>query len=393
MNSGIKEFVAARIARLREYMAANRLEAVIVTKPENTFYFSNFNPVLNSHPLYMVIPLQGEPCLLVHCIRYSHALEEGCIGNVQCYGQWGGNPSLAASPVEAIAKLLGDSVRRAGLELDDISVSFFNQLCVRLGVEEPVNLSKEISMMKLVKDPYEISCIRKAAHLVDTGVEAAIAGLRSGLTEAEACTEGQYSMRRLWHSAYPDMEVCGFGTSEGGMIDSLHVWSLANEHIAYGCDVPRHYKPRPGDIALPMAWAKVGGYHAENERTLVVGKLEGKREAAYQAMLEARAAIFRILKPGVLFEELFIAAADVFTAHGFMDILPGRVGHGIGNSGHEFPSLAKGNMIPLEPGMVITVEPGLMDKGWGGARHSDTVLITQDGYEQLTKLENGRIVI
>jgi Xaa-Pro dipeptidase len=391
MNSDIKGFVAARIAKLKKHMAAGGLEAVIVTKPENTFYFSNFNPVLNSHPLYMVIPLQGEPCLLVHCIRYSHALEEGCIENVQCYGQWGSTPSLAAGPVEAIAKLLGSSVRRAGLELDDISVSFFNQLCVRLGVEEPVNLSKEISMLKLVKDPHEISCIRKAAHLVDTGVEAAIVGLRKGLTEAEACTEGQYRMRHLWHKAYPDMEVCGFGTSEGGMIDSLHVWSLTNEHIAYGCDVPRHYKPKTGDISLPMAWAKVGGYHAENERTLAVGRLEGKREQAYQAMLEARAAMFRILKPGVRFEELYAAAAEAFTDYGFKDILPGRVGHGIGNSGHEFPSIARGNTISLEAGMVITVEPGLMDKSWGGARHSDTVLITPEGYEQLTQLENGWI--
>ena len=102
---------------------------------------------------------------------------------------------------------------------------------------------------------------------------------------------------------------------------------------------------------------------------------------------------FQILKPGILFKELYFAAAKVYSDAGFENILPGRIGHGCGCSAHEFPSLAPNNEIPLAPGMVITIEPGLMDKKWGGVRHSDTVLITEDGYERLTKLDNGRIVI
>ncbi|MEG2143864.1 MAG: M24 family metallopeptidase, partial [Oscillospiraceae bacterium] len=177
------------------------------------------------------------------------------------------------------------------------------------------------------------------------------------------------------------------------MIDSLHVWCLTNEHIAFGCDCPKDYLPREGDLSLPMAWAKVNGYHAENERTIAVGALSGIRERAYAAMLEARAAVFERLKPKNTFEELYFAAAQVYTQYGFGDILPGRVGHGVGSSAHEFPSLEKGNQILLTPGMVITVEPGLMDKAWGGVRHSDTVLITKTGFEALTKLRNDYISI
>lgn len=110
-------------------------------------------------------------------------------------------------------------------------------------------------------------------------------------------------------------------------------------------------------------------------------------------MLRARESIFNILRPGTAFEDLYRAAAQVYTDYGFGDILPGRVGHGIGCSAHEFPSLAMGNKIALKPGMVITVEPGLMDKGWGGVRHSDTVLITEEGYESLTKYNMGEISI
>lgn len=101
-----------------------------------------------------------------------------------------------------------------------------------------------LNMMKIVKDEYEISCIRKSAELVDMGVKTTIDYLTQGYSEAEASTEGQYAMRKLWHQKYRDSEVCGYGTSEGGMIDSLHVWCLSENHISYGCDAPKHYYPK-----------------------------------------------------------------------------------------------------------------------------------------------------
>ena len=177
------------------------------------------------------------------------------------------------------------------------------------------------------------------------------------------------------------------------MIDSLHVWCLSEGHISYGCDAPKHYYPKDGDLTLPMAWAKTDGYHAENERTIIINGLNEFKQHAYDSMLKARETVFSILKPGTLFKDLYFAAAKVYSDSGFEKILPGRVGHGCGCSAHEFPSLAPDNELPLAPGMVITVEPGLMDKKWGGVRHSDTVLVTENGYERLTQLENGKIII
>ena len=106
-------------------------------------------------------------------------------------------------------------------------------------------------------------------------------------------------------------------------------------------------------------------------------------------MLEAGQSVFDGLKPGTTFEELYLRATAVYTKYGFGDILPGRVGNGVGCSAHEYPSLEKGNTIPLAPGMVLTVEPGLMEKELGGVRHSDTILVTETGYECLTKLDRG----
>jgi len=388
-----KKFVSRRIESLKEKLTEEGLDAAIIVKPENVFYFSNFNPVLNSHPCFVIVSVKKGTCLLVHSIRCDHAKEEGAIGNVQLYGKWGSNVSLAIDPVDAIREILEDVPVRLGLELDSINISLYQKILAKLNPATVLDISSPINMMKIIKDAYEISCIKKAAHLVDIGVETAIGCLEKGYSEACASTEGQYRMRKAWSELYNDTEVCGFGTSEGGMIDSLHVWCLSNSHIAYGCDCPKHYTPLPGDLSLPMAWAKVNGYHAENERSIIVNKVAGIRDRAYGAMLEARQAVFDSLKPGFSFESLYLAAAAVFIKHGFGEILPGRVGHGVGCSAHEFPSLAGGNKLLLAAGMVITVEPGLMDKSWGGVRHSDTVLITETGYECLTKLDNKRITI
>lgn len=389
----IKTYINQRISRLKEKMLEQGLDAVIIQKPENAFYFSNFNPVLNSHPAFVVVKPDEPPCLLVHSIRCDHAKTEGAIDRVELYGKWGNHVSLAANPVDAVKHILEKESMRIGLEFDYCNVEFCEEVSEKLKAKEVLPVSEMINMMKVIKDEYEVSCIRKSAELVDTGVSTAIEYLSRGYSEAEAATEGQYAMRKLWHKKFPDTEVCGFGTSEGGMIDSLHVWCLSNGHIAYGCDCPKHYHPADGDLTLPMAWAKTNGYHAENERTIIVGDLNSYKRRAYDAMLKARENIFAILKPGVIYEELYNAAARVYTDYGFGDILPGRVGHGIGCSAHEFPSLAKGNKLSLMAGMVITVEPGLMDKSWGGVRHSDTVLITEEGYESLTRLDMGEISI
>lgn len=105
------------------------------------------------------------------------------------------------------------------------------------------------------------------------------------------------------------------------------------------------------------------------------------------------AKFFTMIRPGELFENLYLSAMEVFKTYGFGDILPGRCGHGMGLSTHEFPSVTKGNQLKLQPGMIFTVEPGLMSRDLGGVRHSDTVLVTESGYESLTKYRNDAIVI
>jgi Xaa-Pro aminopeptidase len=144
---------------------------------------------------------------------------------------------------------------------------------------------------------------------------------------------------------------------------------------------------------MPMSWARVSGYNVENERTVIVGGLDEMHQRAYDAMLRARQQIFKQLHPGAIFEDLYFSAMREYEDAGFGSILPGRCGHGMGLSSHEFPSVTKGNKASLQPGMVLTVEPGLMSAELGATRNSDTVLITENGFEFLTNSPRNQIVI
>lgn len=388
----VRGYVKQRIEKMQEVLRQRKIGAAIMIRPENVFYFSNFNPILISHtPHFIITP--DKACLLVHSIRHDHAVNEGAVDDVQCYGKWGATEMLSNDPFEAMRMLLGDKPLTVGVEGDYASMNWLKSLQEKLDVSEFADISQDAVNLRLIKDPHEIAMCRISGKLVDLGVTTAIEALEGGASEAQACTEGQYAMRKLWHSAYQQYEVSGFSNTETAQIDTMCVWCMSNERLNYGCDCPTGYVPQHGDLTMPMSWARVAGYNVENERTIIVGGLGEMRARAYDAMLRARQQIFDRLKPGAIFEDLYFAAMKEYEDAGFGGILPGRCGHGMGLSTHEFPSVTKGNKAALEPGMVLTVEPGLMSAELGAVRNSDTVLITETGFEFLTHSNRDKIVI
>lgn len=388
----LRGYVAGRIQRMRGQMVQKGVDVTIMTRPENVFYFSNFNPIIISHVPYFIITRE-DAFLLVHCIRHDHAVNEGAVEKVLCYGKWGATQAVALDAMDALRALLGDKALTVGVEGDYASMNFLAGLKDALRVRDYVDIAQDAMELRLIKDAHEIRMCRISGELVDLGVTRAIEALAAGASEARAATEGQYAMRQRWHERYQQYEVSGFSNSETADIDTCVVWCMSNERLNYGCDCPTGYVPMPGDLTMPMSWARIGGYNVENERTVIVGHVNQQRQRAYDAMLRARDEIFRRLRPGVLFEELYITAMREYEAAGFGHILPGRCGHGMGLSTHEFPSVAKGNTRALVSGMVLTVEPGLMSAQLGAVRNSDTVLITEDGFEFLTNSPREKLVI
>jgi Xaa-Pro dipeptidase len=140
---------------------------------------------------------------------------------------------------------------------------------------------------------------------------------------------------------------------------------------------------------LIYIWAVANGVYVENERSVAVGKLAAEQQHAYNSILDIRQRTQPLIRPGARVADLFLHAKRCYQEHGLDAYLPGRIGHGMGLGAHEEPSLDGKSDLLFEPGMMFTFEPNLRVPEWGGLQHSDTLLITEDGYESLTTTSNG----
>jgi Xaa-Pro dipeptidase len=139
-----------------------------------------------------------------------------------------------------------------------------------------------------------------------------------------------------------------------------------------------------GDVLVSETGAPVWGYKAELERAMVIGPPSDRVRSLFDHMLAARDAAFAAIRPGATCADVDGAVMRYFEQNDLQRHWRQHTGHGTGLRDHEAPFLDLGDPTPLEPGMVFTIEPGLYDAEVGGFRHSDTVAVTDDGYELLT---------
>jgi Xaa-Pro aminopeptidase len=139
-----------------------------------------------------------------------------------------------------------------------------------------------------------------------------------------------------------------------------------------------------GDVLVTGAGSDVGGYGSELERTMIVGEPTPKMEKYFQVMVESQDAAIEALGPGVKCSEVDKASGKVIRDAGYASLMRHHTGHGIGIEGHEPPWLDIGNDAELKTGMVVSIEPGIYELGHAGFRHSDSAVITEEGYELVT---------
>lgn len=388
------EVYRKKVAAFQKKMRSAGIDGVVCMKPQNTFYFSGFNPVLYSHPVIVVIPAEGEAVLLVHCLRAEHSRLEACVNDIRLFGAWGTQKAIAPDAFGALKIICDDlkiSGKRIGYEGDFLSLRQFAQMKEKTAAKELMDVSDMLLYARMIKDEYEICMIKLAGYLTNVGMQAAIENIRD--SEIAVSVAAETAMREAWKRDLPEYEMAGFGNTEGGIINALWCYSLSGYRVANACDCPTARKPEEGEICLPVVWAVCNGYHAENEKTVIIGALDSHYGKMYDACMEARRRTLEVMRAGVAVKEVYHAAVSAFIEAGQEDNLPGRIGHGMGQSLHETPSLSKNSDLILENGMVVTVEPGLCFPGWGEIRHSDTVVVRDTGVEHLTFFEDGGKIV
>src|SRR4029079_7210473 len=138
---------------------------------------------------------------------------------------------------------------------------------------------------------------------------------------------------------------------------------------------------------LLIDWGAKGKfYHSDCTRTLSIGEPSEKFREVYEIVLTAQQRAIDAIRPGMKANDVGAVARNHISDKGFGAEFGHGLGHGVGLQIHEAPQFRPESTVLLQPGMVVTVEPGVYLQGWGGVRIEDMVLVTETGAELLTSI-------
>ncbi|MGI6449097.1 MAG: M24 family metallopeptidase [Desulfitobacteriia bacterium] len=360
----LKNELEQRIYLLQERIEKHSLEAYIVTAEEDIWYLTGITYRPEERPFFIVVLPKRKPILVVPKLEEAH-VHKGIIDcEILAYWEY---PSPPGQNWYDILNGILARFSRVGIEANVKSDVFFdiqaNEL-VRAGL---------VAQQRQVKSPLELKMIRSSARICDQ------------------------TMATLFNSVYPGVSVVEtFAISKSvqnsliraGDFDPITTTLLTVAWPAPLSAMP-HSIPGLNDRLgqgpnLAMCYFRINGYASECERTFFLKPPSRDERELFQHMMNARDKALSKLRAGVRAAEIDAEAREYLIGKGLKERLLHRTGHGIGLGNHEPPYIAEGSQDILQENMVISIEPGIYVEGLGGFRHSDTVLITKDGYELLT---------
>ncbi len=354
----LRATVRDRLDAFRRAVRRGGARSALVTHPTDIRYLSGF---AGDDSWLFVTP---SAATLVTDFRYAEQAERECPG-----------VGLIVRP-GPIAEALAAEVRRRGLtalafDSERVSVAERERLGAALAGVELVPLASPTRALRMHKDATERRAVVRAIEVAETAFAAFRKAIRQGMTERRLAAELDGRLRLAGAEAPAFPTICA--------IDA----SAAMPHAR-----PGEARLKRGSVLLVDFGARVEGYVSDLTRCLVAGRIPAHVREVYRAVLEAQAAGIARAGPGVSLRDVDAAARRVIEDAGFGDAFGHGLGHGIGLDVHEPPAVSPRSAAEavLEPGMVVTVEPGVYLRGRFGIRIEDDVLVTRRGCRVLSSL-------
>jgi len=349
----------ARQSKLREHLATTRFDGLLVSHLPNIRYLCGFT---GSAGLLLV---EEHGSVFFTDVRYdTQAHEEVKAAKVVI---------ARKAVLEAVGEFLAQRRKRArkatiGIEAEHITVAEKKRL-IKL---RPAGVTLKdapliIERARMIKDEDELKFIRAAVALGAKIFERAVEVLRPGVKEVEVAAEMELAARR--------------GGAEEMSFPTI-IASGARSALPHGR--ASGYPIKPGGFVVCDFGVILSGYCSDQTRTVWVGKVSDEAHQGYKAVADAQQAAIEAVRPGVAVGEIDAAARKVLSKAGLGRYFTHSTGHGVGLEIHESPRVANGQREILQPGMVITIEPGVYFPGKWGVRIEDMVAVTAGGCEVLT---------
>lgn len=230
------------------------------------------------------------------------------------------------------------------------------------------DITDKINTMRLIKTPDEIQHMLAAGRDADRAFAIGFDALATGVTELGVAAQLEYELKRTGVPAMSFDTLVQFG---------------AHAADPHGATSSRQLNP--GEMALFDLGTMTEGYASDATRTVAFGKISDKAQDIYAVTLEAQLAAQSQAKIGMTAGELDAIARNIITKAGYGDYFVHRLGHGLGASVHEFPSIMAGSDLVLQEGMVFSIEPGIYLPDVAGVRIEDSGYMTTDGFIPFTQ--------
>ncbi len=267
-------------------------------------------------------------------------------------------------------------LKSVGFERNRISFAGFEDLKQDLERIRLKPMDGVVEQLRMIKSPAEIATIKASVQLNSAAVAHALRRFRSSMTEIDLAAEIEFWMRRLGAD----------GPAFDTIVASGNRSALPHVHAS-------DHPIASNELLLIDVGAMVAGYASDMTRTHAVGKLNSKLRRMYHAVLEGQLAAISAVKSGVSCSSVDRAARAVLRGYGLDKLFIHSTGHGLGLEIHEPPRLGRKERTKLEPGMVVTIEPGVYQEGLGGIRIEDTVVVTDTACEILTATGKELVVL
>jgi Xaa-Pro aminopeptidase len=342
-----------KLTKIRKALQELNLDALLIASPINRRYVSGFTGTAG------IVLVSLEEAIFITDFRYTEQAQEQAKGFTVVE-----HKKLIENEVKEQLNRL--KVERLGFEKNHITYATYD--CYNeLFDAELVPTSEIVEKIRLIKTPDELKILKKAAEIADAAFEHIQGYIKPGVKEIEVSNELEFFMRR-----------------QGATASSFDTIVASGFRSAMPHGVASTKEIQAGELVTLDYGALYNGYVSDITRTVAVGDISAELRKIYDTVLEAQLRGVNGIKPGMTGIEADALTRDYIAEQGYGEYFGHSTGHGIGLEVHEGPGLSFRSEMKLEPGMVVTVEPGIYIPNIGGCRIEDDIVITETGNERLT---------
>ncbi|MEM4576867.1 MAG: Xaa-Pro peptidase family protein [Candidatus Nezhaarchaeales archaeon] len=357
-----KKVIKSRVKKLKELMLELDANGLLLTQPENVQYVTGFNVVGNppKSSWALILEEHEEAYLLVPALEYYEALDEVESAEVVLLNK-------DKRVMEAITDFLVEKRMFGPICLDDLhNQELMNFIRRKLGIEDLRSIHPYIEGLRAKKDDYEVSCIKEAVEKAKKGLERGLEVLREGIKEVSLAAEIEKVLRE-----------------EGVENMAFDIVIASGYRSSYPHAKPTTKRIERGESVVIDLGVRVQGYCSDLTRTFIVGS-NREIEDLLTCVVDVQRECALEIRSGTKASLIDAKARCLLKERGLHEQFLHGLGHGIGLSVHEKPTMSSLSEDILERGNVITVEPGVYFRGKFGVRHEDVFLVDNHGCIKLS---------